>query len=246
MEKLSVAGLLIGLAGVVGGQWLEGGAIATLLQGTAFVIVFGGTVGAVMLQTPFRVFVAALRMGGWVFRSPLASPLELQRWILEWSNQARREGLLVLESHVGKQQDPFVRKGLQLLVDGYSAEKIREVMAVDIQSYEHFRWSSARVWEAAAGYAPTIGMLGAVLGLVQVMERLGEPSQLGSGIAVAFISTIYGVGFANLVFLPVANKLKMLIQQQISHYEMLVDGFMLIANGENPHFVQGKLQGYLS
>ncbi len=245
MEKLSIAGLLVGLAGVVGGQWLEGGALGTLLQGTAFVIVFGGTVGAVMVQTPFRVFVTALRMGGWVFTSPLDSPLELQRLILEWSNQARREGLLVLETQVGKQEDPFIRKGLQLLADGYSADKIREVMAVEIQTYEHFRWASARVWEAAAGYAPTIGMLGAVLGLVQVMERLGEPSRLGSGIAVAFISTIYGVGFANLLFLPVANKLKMLIQQQIAHYEMLVDGFMLIANGENPHFVQGKLQGYL-
>ena len=245
MEKLSIAGLLVGLAGVVGGQWLEGGALGTLLQGTAFVIVFGGTVGAVMVQTPFRIFVTALRMGGWVFTSPLDSPLELQRLILEWSNQARREGLLVLETQVGKQEDPFIRKGLQLLADGYSADKIREVMAVEIQTYEHFRWASARVWEAAAGYAPTIGMLGAVLGLVQVMERLGEPSRLGSGIAVAFISTIYGVGFANLLFLPVANKLKMLIQQQIAHYEMLVDGFMLIANGENPHFVQGKLQGYL-
>ncbi|MDE1942156.1 MAG: flagellar motor protein [Betaproteobacteria bacterium] len=246
MEKLSVLGLLIGVAGVVGGQWLEGGAITTLLQGTAFVIVFGGTLGAVMLQTPFQVFVTAVRMSRWVFISPLSPQQGLQGRILEWSNQARREGLLALESQLNKEQDPFIRKGLQLVVDGYSAEKIREVMAVDIQSYEHFRWASARVWEAAAGYAPTIGMLGAVLGLVQVMERLGEPSQLGSGIAVAFISTIYGVGFANLLFLPVANKLKMLIQQQISHYEMLVDGFMLIANGENPHFIQGKLQGYLS
>ncbi|MBU6504648.1 MAG: flagellar motor protein [Betaproteobacteria bacterium] len=246
MEKLSVVGLLVGLAGVVGGQWLEGGAISTLVQGTAFVIVFGGTLGAVMLQTPLRVFITALSMGHWVFVNPLASPNDLKSRILEWSNQARREGLLVLESQVNKEDDPFIRKGLQLLVDGYSADKIREVLAVDIQSYEHFRWASARVWEAAAGYAPTIGMLGAVLGLVQVMERLGEPSQLGSGIAVAFISTIYGVGFANLLFLPVANKLKMLIQQQIAHYEMLLDGFMLIANGENPHFVQGKLQGYLS
>ncbi len=245
MEKLSIAGVLLGLLGIVGGQWLEGGAISTLLQGTAFVIVFGGTLGAVMLQTPLRVFVTAIRMGSWVFVTPLTSPLYLQRQIVEWSNHARREGLLALEMHLPNQEDPFIRKGLQLLVDGYGADKIREVLTVDIQSYEHFRWASARVWEAAAGYAPTIGMLGAVLGLVQVMERLGEPSQLGAGIAVAFISTVYGVGFANLLFLPIANKLKMLIQQQISHYEMLVDGFMLIANGENPHFVQGKLQGYL-
>ena len=245
MDKLSLAGLLSGLLGVIGGQWLEGGAISALVQGTAFVIVFGGTLGAVMLQTPFRIFVAAIRMGRWVFVTPDVSAPALQDRLLEWSNQARREGLLILEAQAVKCEDPFLKKGLQLLADGYAAEKVREVLAVDIQSYEHFRWSAARVWEAAAGYAPTIGMLGAVLGLVHVMERLGEPAQLGAGIAVAFISTIYGVGFANLVFLPIASKLKMQIQQQIAYYEMAVDGFELIANGENPHFVKGKLEGYL-
>ncbi len=245
MDKLSLAGLLVGVLGVIGGQWLEGGAISALVQGTAFVIVFGGTLGAVMLQTPFRIFVAALRMGRWVFAPPTLSVQDLQHQILEWSNHARREGLLILEAQASKNEDPFIRKGLQLLADGYGADRVREVLEVDIQAYERFRWAAARVWEAAAGYAPTIGMLGAVLGLVHVMERLGEPAQLGAGIAVAFISTIYGVGFANLVFLPIANKLKMLIQQQIAYYEMLVDGFELIANGENPHFVKGKLQGYL-
>ncbi len=245
MDKLSIAGLLVGVLGVIGGQWLEGGAVSALAQGTAFVIVFGGTLGAVMLQTPFRIFVAAIRMTRWVFVTPRLSVYDLQRQILEWSNQARREGLLILETQMLKNNDPFVKKGLQLLVDGYGADKIREVLEVDIQAYERFRWAAARVWEAAAGYAPTIGMLGAVLGLVQVMERLGEPARLGAGIAVAFISTIYGVGFANLVFLPIANKLKILIQQQVAFYEMLVDGFELIANGENPHFVKGKLQGYL-
>ncbi len=245
MDKLSLAGLLIGVFGVIGGQWLEGGAISALVQGTAFVIVFGGTLGAVMLQSPFRIFVAAIGMGCGVFVPPALSAQDLQTQILEWSNQARREGLLILESQASKNNDPFLKKGLQLLADGYAAEKIREVLEVDIQAYERYRWAAARVWEAAAGYAPTIGMLGAVLGLVHVMERLGEPAQLGAGIAVAFISTIYGVGFANLVFLPIANKLKMLIQQQIAYYEMVVDGFELIANGENPHFVKGKLQGYL-
>ncbi len=246
MDKLSLAGLLVGLAGVIGGQLLEGGALGSLVQTTAAVIVLGGTLGAVMLQTPLRVFLAALEMVRWVFFTPPHPMADLQRQLLVWSNLARREGLLALEGQLSLVQDPLVRKGLQLLVDGNDPLKIREVLAVEIQSYEHFRWSAARVWEAAAGYAPTIGMLGAVLGLVQVMERLGEPAQLGAGIAVAFVSTIYGVGFANLLFLPMANKLKALIQAQISLYEMLIDGLMMIAIGENPSFVQGKLEGYLS
>jgi len=131
-------------------------------------------------------------------------------------------------------------------VDGNSAEKIREVMEIDLNSYENLRWQSARVWESAAGYAPTIGILGAVLGLVHVMQSLGEPAKLGAGIAVAFIATIYGVGFANLVFLPIAGKLKILIGQQVSMREMVIDGLAMIANAENPHFIETKLKGYIS
>lgn len=132
-----------------------------------------------------------------------------------------------------------------MLVDGNSAEKIREVLEVDNHTYEQLRFQSARVWESAAGYAPTIGILGAVLGLIHVMQSLGEPSKLGAGIAVAFISTIYGVALANLVFLPMANKLKMLILQQVVMREILVDGLTAIASGENPRFIESKLQGFI-
>ncbi|MDP1636210.1 MAG: MotA/TolQ/ExbB proton channel family protein, partial [Gallionellaceae bacterium] len=141
--------------------------------------------------------------------------------------------------------DPFVSKGLQLLVDGNSAEKIREILDIDLQSWETVRWQAARVWESAAGYAPTIGILGAVLGLVHVMQSLGEPAKLGAGIAVAFIATIYGVGSANLLFLPIAGKLKILIQQQVNMREMLIDGLGMIANAENPRFIENKLKGYI-
>ena len=246
MDKLSVAGLLIGLGGIIAGQLLEGGEVSTLFQGAAFFIVLGGTLGAVMLQSPLKVFINGLKMARWVFITPQLPMQKLVYQITAWSSLARKDGILALEAHAARTSDPFMKKGLQLLIDGNSAEKIREVLEVDIQTYEQSRWQSARVWESAAGYAPTIGILGAVLGLIHVMQNLGEPSKLGAGIAVAFIATIYGVGLANLVFLPMANKLKMLIMQQVAMREMLVDGLAAIANGENPRFVENKLQGYIS
>ncbi|MEO6421526.1 MAG: flagellar motor protein [Candidatus Nitrotoga sp.] len=245
MDKLSLAGLLLGIGGILGGQLLEGGEISILFQGAAFLIVFGGTLGAVMLQSPLNVFVEGIKMGRWVFFTPKISPQKLIYQIAAWSRQARKDGVLVLESQIVKSSDSFVKKGLQLLVDGNSAEKIREVLEVDNHTYEQLRFQSARVWESAAGYAPTIGILGAVLGLIHVMQSLGEPSKLGEGIAVAFISTIYGVGLANLVFLPMANKLKMLILQQVVMREILVDGLTAIASGENSRFIESKLHGFI-
>lgn len=245
MDKLSLAGLLLGLGGILGGQLLEGGELSILFQGEAFLIVFGGTLGAVMLQSPLNVFLAGIKMGRWVFVTPKLSPQKLIYQITAWSRQARKDGILVLEPQIARSSDSFVKKGLQLLVDGNSAEKIREVLEVDNYTYEQLRFQSARVWESAAGYAPTIGILGAVLGLIHVMQSLSEPSKLGAGIAVAFISTIYGVGLANLVFLPMANKLKMLILQQVMMREILVDGLTAIASGESPRFIESKLQGFI-
>jgi chemotaxis protein MotA len=246
MDKLSLFGLLIAFTGIVGGQMLEGGSVAMLLQLAAFLIVFGGTLGAVMLQSPRKVFVNGLRMGKWAFVTPQFAAQKQVSQLSAWSNVARKEGLLKLEDQLGMVKDQFARKGLQLLVDGNSGQKIREVMEVDLHTYEQFNFQSARVWESAAGYSPTIGILGAVLGLVHVMQSLGEPSKLGSGIAVAFISTIYGVGLANLVFLPIAGKLKMIILHQTALREMMIDGLVMIANGENTRFIEMKLQGYIS
>lgn len=246
MDKLSLLGLVVAFAGIIGGQALEGGSVSVLLQVAAFFIVFGGTLGAVMLHHPMNVFLNGLKMARWVFATP---DLDLQKQINQittWSNTARKDGVLALESKVAGVEDPFVAKGLQLLVDGASAEKIREVMEIELQSYEQLHWQSARVWESAAGYSPTIGILGAVLGLVHVMQSLGEPAKLGAGIAVAFIATIYGVGFANLIFLPVAGKLKILIMREVNKREMVIDGLSMIANAENPHFIENKLRGYAS
>jgi chemotaxis protein MotA len=246
MDKLSLFGLLVAATGILGGQLLEGGSVSVLLQLAAFLIVFGGTMGAVMLQHPLKVFVTGIRMAGWVFVTPQIETQKLAYKITAWGSVARRDGILALEAQLKNIDDPFVYKGLQMLVDGNSAEKIREVMDVDLQTYETLRWQAARVWESAAGYSPTIGILGAVLGLVHVMQSLGEPAKLGAGIAVAFIATIYGVGSANLVFLPIAGKLKILMAEQVNKREMLIDGLCMVANAENPRFIENKLKGYIS
>lgn len=245
MDKLSLFGLLVALGGILGGQMLEGGSASVLMQMAAFLIVFGGTIGAVMLQHPMNVFMTGIKMVVWVFFPPQIETQRLAYQITAWGSVARKDGILALEAQLKNIDDPFVYKGLQMLVDGNSAEKIREVLDIDLQTYETLRWQAARVWESAAGYAPTIGILGAVLGLVHVMESLAEPSKLGAGIAVAFIATIYGVGSANLIFLPIAGKLKIIIQDQVNMREMLIDGLCMVANAENPRFIENKLKGYV-
>jgi chemotaxis protein MotA len=246
MDRLSIFGLLVALSGIVGGSLLEGGGVAILLQGASLLIVLGGTMGAVMLQNPARIFGKGIRMGSWAFSAPKISQQKMIYQLSAWSNLARRDGVLKLEDQIDEVSDPFVRKGLQLLVDGNTAEKIRSVLDVDLQTYEQCHFQSARVWESAAGYSPTIGIMGAVLGLVHVMQSLTDPSKLGAGIAVAFISTLYGVGLANLVFLPIAGKLKLIILQQVNVREMFIDGLMMIANGENTRYLENKLQGYIT
>jgi chemotaxis protein MotA len=245
MDKISVLGLLVGIAAIVGGQVLEGGHVGSLVQPTALLIVFGGTMGAVMLQSPYATFVRGLRMVAWVWMPPPVDYRLVIRQITGWSQLARREGLLALENTMGQQPDEFSRKGLQLLVDGADPERLREVLDVDVDTYEQELKRSARIWEAAGGYSPTIGILGAVLGLIHVMENLSDPSKLGAGIAVAFVATIYGVGFANLVFLPMSNKLKAHIDRMISRREMIIDGLVGIANGDNPRIIESRLQGYI-
>jgi chemotaxis protein MotA len=246
MDKLSLFGVLVAFGGIIGGQLLEGGTASVLLQSAAFFIVFGGTLGAVMLQHPVHVFINGLKMGRWAFFTPKMDMQNLAYQLTAWSSLARKEGLLMLEGQTKNVEDPFIVKALQLLVDGNGADKIREVLEVDVGVYEESCWQGARVWEAAAGYSPTIGIMGAVLGLIHVMQSLGDPSKLGEGIAVAFIATIYGVGFANLVFLPIAGKLKAITMKQLVMREMVIDGMVMIANLESPRFIENKLKGYIS
>ena len=245
MDKISVLGLLLGVVAIIGGQVLEGGHVGSLSQPTALLIVLGGTMGAVMLQSPYATFVRGIRMVRWVWYPPVVDNLQLIKQVSSWSQVSRREGLLALESVINVLKDDFARKGLQLLVDGAEPERLREVLEVEIGTYEQEMKLSARIWEAAGGYSPTIGILGAVMGLIHVMENLSDPSKLGAGIAVAFVATIYGVGLANLVFLPMANKLKAHINRLIVQREMVVDGLVGIANGDNPRIIESRLQGYI-
>ncbi|MBL8496881.1 flagellar motor protein [Nitrosomonas sp. JL21] len=244
MDINSAAGIVLAFAAIIGGQILEGGHVGSLVQAAAFLIVMGGTIGAVLLQSPVSVFINGVKMSAWVFYPPVNSPQAVIKQIINWAQIARKEGLLALESHVSLLKDPFVKKGLQLLADGSTAEKLREALEIDISALEAHQRQSAKIWEAAGGYAPTIGILGAVLGLIHVMENLSDPNLLGSGIAVAFVATIYGVGFANLVCLPIANKLKSIISEQVVMQEILIDGLVAIANGENPRFIENRLKGY--
>ncbi len=245
MDRLSPIGLLVSLAAIIGGQALEGGHLLSLVQVTAFMIVIGGTAGAVMLQSSPATFLLGLRLFPWVFQAPALDFRRSLDMLVEWSTVARRGGLLALEARMAETEDPYVRKGLQLLVDGAEPAVLRSCLELEIDLFEEVHRQGAKVWESAGGYAPTIGILGAVLGLIHVMENLSDPARLGGGIAVAFVATIYGVGAANLLFLPVAGKLKAIIGRQVRLREMLLDGFEAIANGENPRNIELKLEAYL-
>lgn len=246
IDKTSVAGLALGLSAIIFGQILEGGHVSSLVQPTAFLIVIGGTLGAVMLQSPMPTFLLGVRLVKWVFSPPRIVATQLINQVVQWSNIARKEGLLALESQITSVKDPFMRRGLQLLVDGAEPEGLRDVLEVEIGTYEAQLKSAAKIWESAGGYAPTIGILGAVMGLIHVMENLSDPSKLGSGIAVAFVATIYGVGSANLIFLPIAKKLMACIAQLVTVREVFVDGLVGIANGDNPRIIESRLKGYFS
>lgn len=245
MDRASLIGLILAGVAIIGGQAIEGGQLGILMQPAAFVIVVVGTLAAVLLHHPFPVFLKGLRMARWAFRPPESESLALIRRIVQWSHTARNEGPLALEKYVNMTRDPFQKTGLQLLIDGADAAKLRDTLDVQIVNFETGERQAARVWEIAGGYAPTLGILGAVLGLIHVMENLSDPSKLGGGIAVAFVATIYGVGLANLVFLPIANKIKFSIARRVADHEILCDGLAGIAQGDNPRIIEAKLKGYL-
>jgi len=244
VDFASLIGLALALAGLLVGHTLDGGRFASLVQPAAFAIVVVGTFGAVLLQSEARTFTRGMRMLRWVFFPPKNRRQPLSREIALWSHTARRDGLLSLEQYMGT-KDLFVQKGLRLVVDGIAPEKIRGLLEMEVTAFEFAERQAARVWESAAGYAPTIGILGAVLGLIHVMENLSDPSRLGSGIAVAFVSTVYGVGMANLFFLPVANKLKAIVADQVAQYDILIEVFHDIASGNHARVVEERVASLL-
>ncbi len=245
MDVLSFVGVILAFSAIVGGNYLEGGHPGGLLNGPAALIVLGGTLAASLLQTSLPIFKRSLFMLRWIFFPPAIDLGAGIGQVVGWSMVARKDGLLGLESIADLEVDHFSRKGLQLLVDGAEPEAIRSIMEVDLITQEGRDLQAAKVYEGMGGYAPTIGIIGAVMGLIHVMGNLADPSQLGSGIAVAFVATIYGVGLANLLLIPIGNKLKSVVLRQSRYREMLLEGILSIAEGENPRSIELKLQGFI-
>ena len=245
MDILTAVGFVLALVAVLVGAVLKGAGISALLSSAAFMIVVVGTIASIFIQTPLPVFKHAMRNVSWIFKPPAMEAEALIKKIVEWSNIARKQGLLGLEPILNRESDPFVRKALQLVVDGSEPESIRAIMEVELQTREDADTRAAKVFEGMGIYCPTLGIIGAVLGLMAVMQNLADPSKLGHGIAAAFTATVYGIGLANLFFLPVAAKLKGAIHSQTQVREMVIEGMLSIAQGENPRSIESKLQGYL-
>ncbi len=245
MDRLSLIGLVLAIVAIVGGSVLKGAGISSLWSPAAFVIVIVGTVAAILLHTSPAVFRRAFKIVRWVIQPPASDRERLLARIVEWSNIARRQGLLGLEDQLGRQDDAFLRKGLQMLVDGVEPESMRHMLEIEVDNQERQDLAAAKVFEGMGIYAPTLGIIGAVLGLMAVMKNLADPAMLGHGIAAAFTATIYGIASANLLFLPVAAKLKSVIHCSTNEREMAIEGLIAIAQGENPRNIESKLAGYL-
>lgn len=245
MDPLTTAGVVLALVAIVGGSILKGAGAMSLLNPAAFVIVFIGTLAASLVQTPKETFIRAWKIFPWIFKPPVENPDAVIAKMVEWSETARKQGLLGLEPALEKESDPFAQKALQMLVDGAEPEKIREAMELELDAREKANIQSAKVFEGLGIYAPTLGIIGAVLGLIAVMKNLADPSKLGHGIAAAFTATIYGIGLANLFFLPTGNKLKEIIKAQSRSKEMILEGIIGIAEGENPRNLEVKLKSYV-
>ncbi len=246
MDIGSLIGITVAVLSVLFGFYMEGGSLGILLQPSGFLIVCGGTIGAVLLQTDIRVFLRGVGMLKKVFIPPDQDLIPMIDDIMKWVQISRKDGLLRLEHIEQETDDDFIKRGLNLLIDGTPHDKLKEILEIELSTFEEAERQAIKIWEAAAGYSPTLGILGAVLGLTHVMESLSDPSKIGSGIATAFISTVYGVALANLLFLPVSNKLKTISTQEVGRREMLADAFFAIAVGENRTVIKDRMDSYVS
>lgn len=243
-DLATLAGIALALAGIVGGLLLEKGKLQDILQGTAAMIVLGGTFGAVLVTTPLPVVVRAFRAVGGVFFEAASSTGDTIESLIQFATKARKNGIVSLETEAAAIPDPFLRKALGLAVDGTDLQEMRKMMETDIALYEQSIEAEAKVWEAAGGYAPTIGIIGAVMGLIQVMKHLEDIKEVGHGIAVAFVATVYGVGSANILFLPMGNKLRARGRAAALLKEMMLEGVVGIVEGLNPTLIRLKLTSY--
>ena len=245
MDKSSLAGIFLALGGIIAGLLLEGGNLQQIVQPTAAMIVFGGTLGAVMLQFPLPVVMHALRRLGSVFVAPKQNAQATIQRLVQFAQKARREGIVSLDADLAQIEDPFLKKSLMLAVDGTEPQELRKIMELELDNQAEYEEQVPQVFESAGGFAPTIGIIGAVLGLIQVMQHLDKIDEVGRGIAVAFVATIYGVGSANLLYLPVAGKMKLRIREEQIMREMTLEGVASILEGMNPRMLETKLLGFL-
>jgi chemotaxis protein MotA len=245
MDKASISGALLAISGIVAGLMIEGGSVGQILQPTAALIVFGGTLGAVLLQYPFATVFAAFRSLPQILSRPRELDGKLIPQLVGFANKARRNGVVSLDHDLAAVEDPFLKQALMLAVDGTEPADLRKIMRVSLDSLTEDEEQLPSVFESAGGFAPTIGILGAVLGLIQVMHHLEDIQAVGRGIAVAFVATIYGVGVANLFFLPLAGKMRIRIRSGYRRREMMLDGVVSILEGMNPRVLEIKLSGFL-
>jgi chemotaxis protein MotA len=245
MDVLTLIGLILGFVAIVVGAVAKGAGFMALINTAAFLIVIVGTVAAILVHTPMKTFRKAFVILPWILKPPQVQGDKLIAQIVEWSNVARRQGLLGLEAEIAKTTDAMTKKGLQMLVDGLEPDAIRTMLEIDLSSQEHSEIAAAKVFEGMGIYAPTLGIIGAVLGLMAVMQNLADPTKLGPGIAAAFTATVYGIASANLFFLPVAAKLKGIVASRVTERELLIEGLIAIAHGENPRNIEAKLSGFV-
>jgi len=245
LDFATIAGLILAFGGIIAGLLMEGGKIQDVAQVTSALIVLGGTIGAVMITTPLPVCLGAAKKIAHIFFGKDESPGPVLEEIIGYATQARKDGIVSLESQVTAIADPFLNKALSLAVDGIESAAIRDIMDLEIQIMEENIDAEAKVFESAGGYAPTIGIIGAVLGLIQVMKNLANIDEVGRGIAVAFVATIYGVASANIIFLPAAGKLKARGREAVQLRELMLEGVLSIANGVNQKLIRLKLEAYV-
>jgi chemotaxis protein MotA len=244
VDLATLFGLILAAVSILGGQALEGGHIGSIIQPTAALIVVGGTMGAVAVSFPGHALKSSMKAIKTVFKPHHTDLSAVATQLIGFATQARQNGIIAIEKSVGELTDPFLKKALNLAVDGSDGKSIRATMELDLSREEEEAEAPAKVFEAAGGFAPTVGILGAVLGLIHVMENLNDPSKLGSGIAVAFVATIYGVGLANIIVLPMASKLKMRNAEHNRLREMMIEGVVAIVDGENPRLIKEKLGAF--
>ena len=245
MDLASIGGIALAVIGILAGMMIDGGSIAQITQPTAAMIVLGGTAGAVMLQFPLSIFLAAIKqlVKGFLHKGHDGEAILQQ--LVTFANKARKSGIVSLDSDLAEIHDPFLKQALMLAVDGTDPAEVRKIMTLELENKSEIEEKIPAVFEAAGGYSPTVGIIGAVLGLIQVMKNLDNIDEVGRGIATAFVATIYGVAVANLICLPAAGKLNFRHREETMLKEMMLEGVISILEGMNPRMMETKLRTFL-